>query len=62
MVVIIVECFSYLFEISWKNIFAPSLSIGKHPISSIINTLYFAKCLSLTSNLFSFRVFFQLSY
>ena len=36
-VVIIVECFSYLIAISWKKRFAPSLSTGKYPISSIIN-------------------------
>lgn len=52
-VVIIVECFSYLFAINWKNKFAPCLSTGKYPISSIINNSYLQKCLILDSNLFS---------
>ena len=41
-VVIIVECFSYLLFINWNSKFAPSISNGRYPTSSIMKTLYFS--------------------
>ena len=52
-VVIIVDIFSYLNDINWKNIFAAFWSRLRYPISSMIKTRYLAYCFSLASNLFS---------